>query len=196
MKWSVCNISHIFNVSGEEEEEVWVCVCVCSGFTGQRWWSSSFSPQTCSSCRWRWMFTLHWRRWTHFKRHSSISVLKLTVKTLVLQWMFLQLNPSWDGPIKQLLADADAWLCKRRTGTETAPSHLCFFFLRSAYRCLALVVVEPTDLCEKEPFLNTEDGASFSSVFKHVRLQYIINDLASARNLERDNILPPGENWE
>lgn len=33
------------------------------------------------------------------------------------QWMFLQLNPLWDGPIKQLLADADAWLCKRRTGT-------------------------------------------------------------------------------
>lgn len=31
--------------------------------------------------------------------------------------MFLQLNPSWDGPIKQLLLDADAWLCKRRSGT-------------------------------------------------------------------------------
>uniref|UniRef100_A0A3B5L6D2 Germ cell-less, spermatogenesis associated n=1 Tax=Xiphophorus couchianus TaxID=32473 RepID=A0A3B5L6D2_9TELE len=77
-------------------------------------------------------------------------------------WMFLQLNSSWDGPIKQLLADADAWLCKRRT-----------------------------DLCEKEPFLNTEEGAPFRSVFRLVRLQYIINDLASARILERDNILPP-----
>ncbi|XP_008324590.1 germ cell-less protein-like 1 [Cynoglossus semilaevis] len=87
---------------------------------------------------------------------------EMDVYTALKKWMFLQLNPSWDGPIKQLLADADAWLCKRRT-----------------------------DLCEKEPFLNTEDGASFSSVFKHVRLQYIINDLASARNLERDNILPP-----
>lgn len=52
----------------------------------------------------------------------------------------------------------------------------------------------PTDLCEKEPFLDTEDGLPFRSVFKHVRLQYIINDLASARILERDNILPPGEN--
>lgn len=49
------------------------------------------------------------------------------------------------------------------------------------------------DLCEKEPFLNTEEGAPFRSVFKHVRLQYIINDLASARILERDNILPPGK---
>lgn len=50
-----------------------------------------------------------------------------------------------------------------------------------------------TDLCEKEPFLNTEEGAPFRSVFKYVRLQYIINDLASARILERDNILPPGK---
>lgn len=52
----------------------------------------------------------------------------------------------------------------------------------------------PTDLCEKEPFLDTEDGSPYCSVFKHIRLQYIINDLASARILERDNILPPGKN--
>uniref|UniRef100_A0A8C3G6W8 Germ cell-less, spermatogenesis associated n=1 Tax=Cyclopterus lumpus TaxID=8103 RepID=A0A8C3G6W8_CYCLU len=87
---------------------------------------------------------------------------EMDVYTALKKWMFLQLNPSWDGPIKQLLADADAWLCKRRT-----------------------------DLCEKEPFLNTEDSEPFRSVFRHVRLQYIINDLASARILERDNILPP-----
>lgn len=31
----------------------------------------------------------------------------------------------------------------------------------------------------------------FVPVFRHIRLQYIINDLASARMLERDNILPP-----
>uniref|UniRef100_A0A672JI22 Germ cell-less, spermatogenesis associated n=1 Tax=Salarias fasciatus TaxID=181472 RepID=A0A672JI22_SALFA len=83
---------------------------------------------------------------------------EMDVYTALKKWMFLQLNPSWDGPIKQLLADADAWLCKRRTGT---------------------------------PFLNTEEGVPFRSVFKFVRLQYIINDLASARILERDNILPP-----
>ncbi|KAG7282606.1 hypothetical protein CRUP_018725 [Coryphaenoides rupestris] len=86
---------------------------------------------------------------------------EMDVYTALKKWMFLQLNPSWDGPIKQLLADADAWLCKRRT-----------------------------DLCEMEPFLTTEEGSPFPSVFKHVRLQYIINDLASARVLERDNILP------
>uniref|UniRef100_A0A671YJA0 Germ cell-less, spermatogenesis associated n=1 Tax=Sparus aurata TaxID=8175 RepID=A0A671YJA0_SPAAU len=92
---------------------------------------------------------------------------EMDVYTALKKWMFLQLNLSWDGPIKQLLADADAWLCKRRTGTS-------FFYL-----------------CEKEPFLNTEEGTPFRSVFKYVRLQYIINDLASARILERDNILPP-----
>lgn len=87
---------------------------------------------------------------------------EMDVYTALKKWMFLQLNPMWDGPIKQLLADADAWLCKRRT-----------------------------DMCEREPFLNTDEGAPFCSVFKFVRLQYIINDLASARILERDNILPP-----
>ncbi|XP_056146947.1 germ cell-less protein-like 1 [Lampris incognitus] len=87
---------------------------------------------------------------------------EMDVYTALKKWTFLQLNPSWDGPIKQLLADADAWLCKRRT-----------------------------ELCEKEPFLSTEEGASFASVFKHLRLQYIVNDLASARVLERDNVLPP-----
>uniref|UniRef100_A0AAQ4QT54 Germ cell-less, spermatogenesis associated n=1 Tax=Gasterosteus aculeatus aculeatus TaxID=481459 RepID=A0AAQ4QT54_GASAC len=93
---------------------------------------------------------------------AQLTVLSALMSSLSLQWMFVQLNPSWDGPIKQLLADADAWLCKRRT-----------------------------DLCDKEPFLNTDDGEPFRSVFKYVRLQYIINDLASARILERDNILPP-----
>ncbi|XP_077353042.1 germ cell-less protein-like 1 [Festucalex cinctus] len=97
--------------------------------------------------------------------HSSdlfVMQVEMDVYTTLKKWMFLQLNPMWDGPIKQLLADADAWLCKRRT-----------------------------DLCEREAFLNTEEGAPFCSVFKYVRLQYIVNDLVSARILERDNILPP-----
>ncbi|KAM9793911.1 germ cell-less protein-like 1 [Syngnathus typhle] len=87
---------------------------------------------------------------------------EMDVYTALKKWMFLQLNPMWDGPIKHLLADADAWLCKHRT-----------------------------NLCVSKPFLSTDEGAPFSSVFKYVRLQYIVNDLASARILERDNILPP-----
>ncbi|KAI7793192.1 germ cell-less protein-like 1 [Triplophysa rosa] len=87
---------------------------------------------------------------------------EMDVYTALKKWMFLQLNPSWDGPIKQLLLDADAWLCKRRSESG-----------------------------DDEPFLNTDDGMTFVPVFRHIRLQYIINDLASARMLERDNIVPP-----
>lgn len=43
--------------------------------------------------------------------------------------------------------------------------------------------------------MNTDEGVPFRSVFNFVRLQYIINDLASARILERDNILPLGNLW-
>lgn len=113
--------------------------------------------------------------------------------------MFLQLNLSWDGPIKQLLADADAWLCKRRTGTVNHSWCYTDLHMQSFFCCWLFDSVSnwlcSTDLCEKEPFLNTEEGTPFRSVFKYVRLQYIINDLASARILERDNILPPGKLW-
>lgn len=71
-------------------------------------------------------------------------------------------------------------------GRRVPPLALGVFGLLKRFR--------PADLCEKEPFLDTDDGSPFCCVFKHVRLQYIINDLASARILERDNILPPGEN--
>lgn len=32
--------------------------------TEPRWWSSLSSPQTCLSCRWRWMYTPLWKRYT------------------------------------------------------------------------------------------------------------------------------------
>uniref|UniRef100_A0AAY4A4G7 BTB domain-containing protein n=1 Tax=Denticeps clupeoides TaxID=299321 RepID=A0AAY4A4G7_9TELE len=86
---------------------------------------------------------------------------EMDIYTALKKWMFLQLNPAWERPLKQLLADADMWLCKRRS-----------------------------ELGEEEPFLDTEEGVAYAAVFRHVRLQYIINDLASARILERDNILP------
>lgn len=54
-------------------------------------------------------------------------------------------------------------------------------------------VASPTELGEDEPFLCTDQGSPFTPVFRHIRLQYIINDLASARILERDNIIPPGK---
>lgn len=42
-------------------------------------------------------------------------------------------------------------------------------------------------------FLESEEGKQFLSVFTHLRLQHIISDLASARILERDSLIPSGE---
>ena len=38
--------------------------------------------------------------------------------------------------------------------------------------------------------LETEQGKPFASAFRHLRLQYIICDLASARIIEQDSLVP------
>uniref|UniRef100_A0A8C6RM89 Germ cell-less, spermatogenesis associated 1 n=1 Tax=Nannospalax galili TaxID=1026970 RepID=A0A8C6RM89_NANGA len=43
---------------------------------------------------------------------------------------------------------------------------------------------------EGTTFLETEQGKPFVSVFRHLRLQYIISDLASARIIEQDSLVP------
>ncbi|XP_058869656.1 germ cell-less protein-like 1 isoform X3 [Acipenser ruthenus] len=85
---------------------------------------------------------------------------EMDVYTALKKWMFLQLVPSWSGPQKQLLADADGWIAKKRK-----------------------------ELASGDAFLESEQGAVFAPVFRHVRLQYVINDLASAKIVERDAIL-------
>ncbi|XP_006625712.2 germ cell-less protein-like 1 [Lepisosteus oculatus] len=86
---------------------------------------------------------------------------EMDVYTALKKWTFLQLHPSWNGPVKQLLADADVW-----------------------------IAMEKKELAEGMSFLDTPEGIPFLPVFRHVRLQYVINDLASARIVERDAILP------
>nr|XP_042696198.1 germ cell-less protein-like 1 isoform X2 [Chrysemys picta bellii] len=39
---------------------------------------------------------------------------EMDVYTALKKWMFLQLVPSWNGPLKQLLTETDAWFSKRR----------------------------------------------------------------------------------
>ncbi|XP_063214979.1 germ cell-less protein-like 1 [Chroicocephalus ridibundus] len=41
---------------------------------------------------------------------------EMDVYTALKKWMFLQLVPSWNGSLKQLLTEADAWFAKRRKG--------------------------------------------------------------------------------
>ncbi|XP_078095796.1 germ cell-less protein-like 1 isoform X2 [Mustelus asterias] len=88
---------------------------------------------------------------------------EMDVYTALKKWMFLQLVPSWNGPLKQLLTDADAWFSKRRK-----------------------------ESCNCSSFLDTEQGQRFAGVFSHIRLQYVINDLVSAKIIERDTIIPSG----
>lgn len=86
---------------------------------------------------------------------------EMDVYTALKKWMFLQLVPSWNGSLKQLLTEADAWFAKRRKDFE-----------------------------DDIAFLESEQGSAFLSVFTHLRLQYIISDLASARIIERDSLIP------
>ncbi|KAM6331259.1 germ cell-less protein-like 1 isoform 2-T2 [Alca torda] len=86
---------------------------------------------------------------------------EMDVYTALKKWMFLQLVPSWNGSLKQLLTEADAWFAKRRKDFEG-------------------------DIA----FLESEQGSVFLPVFMHLRLQYIISDLASARIVERDSLIP------
>uniref|UniRef100_A0A8C6FDA7 BTB domain-containing protein n=1 Tax=Monodon monoceros TaxID=40151 RepID=A0A8C6FDA7_MONMO len=105
----------------------------------------------------------------HFKE-LSINVMKqligssnlfvMQVEMDVYTWMFLQLVLSWNGSLKQLLTETDVWFSKRRKDFEGMT------------------------------FLETEQGKPFVSVFRHLRLQYIISDLASTRIIEQDSLVP------
>ncbi|MEE6479118.1 hypothetical protein FKM82_012139 [Ascaphus truei] len=90
---------------------------------------------------------------------------EMDVYTALKKWMFLQLVPSWNGSLKQLLTEADAWFSKRRKELEE----------------------------NGITFLECEQGCPFVPVFRHLRLQYIISDLASARIVERDALIPVGK---
>lgn len=85
---------------------------------------------------------------------------EMDVYTALKKWMFLQLVPSWNGSLKQLLTETDVWFSKRKKDFEGMT------------------------------FLETEQGKPFVSVFRHLRLQYIISDLASARIIEQDSLVP------
>ncbi|XP_030057754.1 germ cell-less protein-like 1 isoform X2 [Microcaecilia unicolor] len=87
---------------------------------------------------------------------------EMDVYTALKKWMFLQLVPSWNGSLKQLLTEADCWLSKRRRECEE----------------------------KKVAFLESALGSPFMAVFRHLRLQYIVGDLASARIIERDAVIP------
>ncbi|XP_054433406.1 germ cell-less protein-like 1 [Pteronotus mesoamericanus] len=86
---------------------------------------------------------------------------EMDVYSMLKKWMYLQLQPAWNGPHRTLLADANLWLArsKRESGGT--------------------------------PFLETQQGRDFVPVFQHLRLAYIICDLPSARIIDQDALIPP-----
>ncbi|KAB0372025.1 hypothetical protein FD755_015817 [Muntiacus reevesi] len=85
---------------------------------------------------------------------------EMDVYTTLKKWMFLQLQPTWRGPHRDLLPDADSWFAGSRQESEGTP------------------------------FLETEQGRAFVPVFQQLRLAYIICDLPSARAIDQDSLIP------
>lgn len=85
---------------------------------------------------------------------------EMDVYTTLKQWMFLQLQPTWRGPHRALLPEADSGFARSRRESEGAP------------------------------FLETEEGRAFVPVFQQLRLAYIICDLPSARIIDQDALIP------
>uniref|UniRef100_H0XQ39 BTB domain-containing protein n=1 Tax=Otolemur garnettii TaxID=30611 RepID=H0XQ39_OTOGA len=86
---------------------------------------------------------------------------EMDVYTMLKKWMFLQLQPTWRGPRRALLPDANVWFARCRRESEGTP------------------------------FLETEQGRAFVPVFQQLRLAYIICDLPSARVIDQDALIPP-----
>ncbi|EPY72386.1 germ cell-less protein-like 2 [Camelus ferus] len=85
---------------------------------------------------------------------------EMDVYTTLKEWMFLHLNPAWKGSMKQLLANANNWFSRYRERVGNIA------------------------------FLETKEGIVFQSVFKNLRFQHIICDLASTRVIEQDTLIP------
>ncbi|XP_047393969.1 germ cell-less protein-like 2 [Sciurus carolinensis] len=85
---------------------------------------------------------------------------EMDIYTTLKEWMFLRLNPAWKGSMKQLLIHTNNWLSRRR-------------------ECVG-----------NTTFLETEEGISFKPVFKKLRFQHIICDLASTQIIEQDGLIP------
>lgn len=164
-------------------------------FTAQRWWSFSSSHRTCLSCRWKWTCTRLWKRCTNvIPRMPCCAGMFPQPPFFYVSASAVDVSAAQHSVGRPDQA-APGWCRCLAVQTQNRSPELGYLlFPLGVFVFVLLKRLCPTDLCEKEPFLDTEDGLPFRSVFKHVRLQYIINDLASARILERDNILPPGEN--
>lgn len=93
---------------------------------------------------------------------SELFVLQveMDVYSMLRKWLFLRLNPNYEGTLKDLVGHTDAFI-KSEVASNWQPS-----------------------------FLETQHGAPYVEVFKKLRIEYIVTDHSSAAILERDGILP------
>ncbi|XP_040589703.1 germ cell-less protein-like 2 [Mesocricetus auratus] len=80
--------------------------------------------------------------------------------TTLKAWMFLYFNPGWESSVNHLFANGNSWLSRHMECTDNIT------------------------------FLETEEGLVFQPVFKQLRFQHIIFDLASMTILEQDRLIP------
>ena len=85
---------------------------------------------------------------------------EIDIYTTLKQWMFLRLNPGWKGTMKQLLVNANNWFSRHKEHDGSIS------------------------------FLETKQGIVFQPVFKNLRFQHIICDLASTKVIEQDALIP------
>lgn len=85
---------------------------------------------------------------------------EIDVYTILKKWMYLQLEASTCSGSQRALL----------------PAELCFAKFRSE--------------SDSSPFLDSDPGRAFVSVFQQLRLPYIICDLPSARIIDQDGLIP------
>ncbi|KAH0504022.1 Germ cell-less protein-like 1 [Microtus ochrogaster] len=84
----------------------------------------------------------------------------MDIYTTLKEWLFLCLNPSWKGPVKEILVNANRWLSKHMERVDSIS------------------------------FLESEEGLIYQRVFKKLRFQHIICDVGDTATLERDRLIP------
>uniref|UniRef100_A0A8C6D7I1 BTB domain-containing protein n=1 Tax=Moschus moschiferus TaxID=68415 RepID=A0A8C6D7I1_MOSMO len=85
---------------------------------------------------------------------------EIDIYTTLKQWMFLCLNPGWKGTMKWLLVNGNTWFSRHREHDGSIS------------------------------FLETKQGIVFQPVFKNLRFQHIICDLASTSVIAQDALIP------
>ncbi|ELK18053.1 germ cell-less protein-like 1 [Pteropus alecto] len=168
---SMLQLDELIQQCGEVMKETVSAQTVCSYYYS----AESYGLPNIRTMCFQWLLdNLMTQRSEHLLREVSLDLMKeliassellvmeveMDVYTKLKKWLFLQLQPTWSGPHRALLSDANLWFARSKRESEDTP------------------------------FLETEEGRAFVPVFQQLRLAYIICDLHSARTIDRDALIP------